>query len=393
MRRWIASFFFVGLVGTLDAAPDPAAVREALRPFVDKGVVAGAVAWVETVGHPPARVALGQADLASGRAQREDDLFWIASMTKPLVGVAIFMLVDEGRLSVDDSLGKHLPEFRHPWVIREKRGDQEVRVGKAARPITLRDLLTHTSGLQGEPPALGRPLSLAELSLFYAQQPLASEPGEKWAYSNPGINVLGRVVEVVSGKPFAEFLDERLFRPLGMKDTTFWPDAAQAGRVATSYKIGEGGALEPTAVFLLRGQDISDRTRTPFPAGGLYSTAPDLARFYRMMLAGGEDEGRLYLRPESHRELTKTQTGELPTGFTPGMSWGYGFQVVKEPQGVTGMLSAGTYGHGGAYGTQSWADPATRTIYILLIQRAGLPNADGSELRHALQSATAPAGK
>jgi len=199
-------------------------------------------------------------------------------------------------------------------------------------------------------------------------------------------------VEVVSGRPFADFLDERILRPLGMKDTTFWPDEDQARRLATSYKPGADGKLEPVSIFFIKG-GLSDRTRTPRPAGGLFSTAGDMLRFYRMMLAGGTFEGRTYLSPAAHLAMTKTQTGDLKTGFTDGMSWGLGLQVVKEPQGVTGPLAVGTYGHGGAYGTQSWADPATRTIYILMIQRAGFPNGDDSDVRKAFHAATAPAGK
>jgi CubicO group peptidase (beta-lactamase class C family) len=127
------------------------------------------------------------------------------------------------------------------------------------------------------------------------------------------------------------------------------------------------------------------------PAGGLYSTAGDLFLLYEMMLEGGAYEGHRYLSPAAVEELTRTQTGDLRTGFTDGLSWGLGFQVVKEPQGVTAMLSAGTFGHGGAYATQSWADPVNRTIYILMVQRRGFPNGDQSEIRRAFQQAAADA--
>ncbi len=134
---------------------------------------------------------------------------------------------------------------------------------------------------------------------------------------------------------------------------------------------------------------MSDRKRTVYPAGGLYSTAADMARLYQMLLNGGSVNGRQILTKDSLALMTRTQTGELKTGFTDGMSWGLGFQVVKEPQGVTEMLSPSTFGHGGAYATQSWADPKKDRIYVLMIQRAGFPNGDDSPVRKAFQETAA----
>jgi CubicO group peptidase (beta-lactamase class C family) len=216
-------------------------------------------------------------------------------------------------------------------------------------------------------------------------QPLQFAPGSKWQYSNPGMNTLGRVVEVVSGSPFPEFLQRRLFAPLGMKDTTFWPTPRQARRLAKSYQHrADGQGLEETAIFLLPGE-LTSRKRTPFPAGGLFSTAADLFRFYQMMLNGGTYQGRRYLSADAVKLMTRPQTGDLKAGFTDGLSFGLGWQVVKEPTGVTGMLSRGTFGHGGAYGTQGWIDPGKDMILILMIQRAKLPNADGSDMRRVFQ--------
>ncbi|MBM3891266.1 MAG: beta-lactamase family protein, partial [Verrucomicrobia bacterium] len=183
----------------------------------------------------------------------------------------------------------------------------------------------------------------------------------------------------------------RLFKPLGMKDTTFWPSAAQARRVAKSYTIVEGrSGLVETNVFYLKGP-LTSRARTSFPAGGLYSTAQDLAKFYRMMLAGGASGGRRYLSKAAFEQMTTTQTGELKTGFVDGMSFGFGWAVVRQPQGVTAMLSPGTFGHGGAYGTQGWIDPKQNLILVLMIQRAKLNNADNSDIRRAFQEAAVAA--
>jgi CubicO group peptidase (beta-lactamase class C family) len=357
---------------------------------VDDQVIAGAVTLVAHEGRTVSLEAVGQADLDSQKPMRPNQLFWIASMTKPMTAVCVLLLQDEGKLSVDDPVEKHLPEFKDLWLVEERAKDRLV-LKRPARVITIKDLLTHTSGLGNmETP---RPTAtLAELVGGYAKLPLQFEPGSRWQYSNPGINTLGRLVEVVSGMPFAEFMDQRLFRPLGMNQTTFWPTPAQQKRIATSYQPASSGkGLEPTEVTFLRGAPLEDRNRTPYPAGGLYSTAEDVAKFYQMMLDGGVARGKRLLSASAVRQLTTTQTGDIKTGFTEGMSWGLGFQVVKEPQGVTAMLSPGTFGHGGAYGTQSWADPRTKTIYVLMIQRARLGNSDGSDLRKAFQAAAAAA--
>lgn len=370
------------------SAATGADIPRAMQRFVDEQVIAGAVTLVAREGRVVALDATGRADLATRAPMRKDNLFWIASMTKPMTGVAVLMLQDEGRLSVDDPVEKHLPEFRNQWMVAE-RGKDTLTLKRPSRRITIKDLLTHTAGL-GNLDAPRPDASLAELVVGYSQIPLQFEPGSRWQYSNPGINTLGRIVEVVSGQPFGGFMERRLFKPLGMKDTTFWPTPAQAKRLAKSYEPGAGSkGLAETDIFFLRGLPVTDRRRTPFPAGGLFSTAEDVAKFYQMMLDGGVANGRRLLSQAAVQQLTTTQSGDIKTGFTEGMSWGLGFQVVKEPQGVTAMLSKGTFGHGGAYGTQSWADPKTKTIYVLMIQRAKLNNSDGSEIRKVFQETAA----
>jgi CubicO group peptidase (beta-lactamase class C family) len=233
--------------------------------------------------------------------------------------------------------------------------------------------------------------TLAELVAMASQRPLEFEPGSRWQYSTVGIDVLGRVVEVISGQRFEAFLQKRLFDPLGMKDTTFFPPKEKLERVAKSYqKDKETGKLKEADVYFLKG-DLWDTQRTVKPGGGLYSTAEDLRRLYQMMLNKGVWEGKRILSEAAVRELTRTQTGDIKTGFTEGMSWGITFQVVKQPQGVTAMLNPGTFGHGGAYATQSWADPVNQTIYILMIQRRGFRNGDDSPIRKAFQTAVAGA--
>lgn len=358
-----------------------------LQELVKAGEIPGAVALI-AVGEEMKTVVVGERDVANHVPLKEDDLFWIASMTKPMAAVCVAMLVDEGKLSFEDPVEKHLPEFRGQWLINEDSKEKRILV-RPERPITIRDLLTHTAGL-GEVPAPRPDSTLAELCMGYAREPLRFAPGSKWSYSNPGINTLGRLVEVASGISFAQFIGTRLLEPLKMKDTTFWPSAEQAERLAKSYDRKDGKLVE-TGIFFLKGAPLTDHTRTAFPSGGLFSTAADMLRFYRMMLAGGTLEGQRILKKETVSELTRTQSGEIKTGFVDGMSWGFGFQVVRQPMGVTAGLSPGTFGHGGAYGTQSWGDPKRDAVYILMFQRAGLGNGDASEIRRVFQDAAAAA--
>ena len=172
-----------------------------------------------------------------------------------------------------------------------------------------------------------------------------------------------------------------------MSDTTFFPSRRKAQRVVTSYlKNEDTPELTKIDIHAVKG-DLWDTKRSVKPSGGLFSTAEDFRRFYQMMLNKGVWNGRRLISEKSASELTRTQTGDIKTGFTDGMSWGLAFQVVKEPQGVTAMLSPGTFGHGGAYGTNSWADPVNQMIYILMIQRRGFNNGDNSPVRKAFQEA------
>lgn len=364
-----------------DRRPAIAAISERLRPFVDKHEIAGLVTLVATPDRIVHLEAIGKSDIAGRKPMRCDDIFWIASMTKPITGTAVMMLQDEGKLSVDDPVEKYLPEFKH----------LKTRDGKVV-PLTIKHLLTHTSGMGEVPPGeAGGIKDLAGLIPFHVKSPLAFEPGSKWVYCQSGINTAGRIVEVVSGESFDQFLDHRIFGPLGMKDTTFYLTEEQLPRLATSYERNESGELRVAPIRLLHGKPPTSRDRYPAANGGLFSTAADYARFCQMVLNGGELDGKRYVKPESVKLMTTIQSGDVKTGFTPGNGWGLGWCVVKEPQGITAMLSPGTFGHGGAYGTQAWVDPVKKRIYILMIQRANLPNSDASDIRRAFQQAAAAA--
>jgi CubicO group peptidase (beta-lactamase class C family) len=331
--------------------------------------------------------AVGQSDLASGRKMETGDLFWIASMSKPITATAVAILVDEGKLSFDDPVEKFIPEFNRVWLTQERAADH-LNLVKPARPITIRDLLTHTSGL-AEYTITSPHWTLADMARVITLIPLRFAPGSRWGYSTAGIDAAGRVAEVVSGMPLAEFMQKRIFDPLGMTHTTFWPTEAQKKTLATSYIRTAQGKLQETPIYYMYNGAITDRARPPLGGAGLFSTAEDVAKFYQMTLNGGAaPNGQRILKPETLAEMTRKQTGDLRA--RPGMPWGLGFCVVEDPKQMEAnhTFSPGTFGHGGAFGTQSWADPTRNLIYVFMIQRDKIPNnPDNSPMRRAYQTA------
>jgi CubicO group peptidase (beta-lactamase class C family) len=363
-------------------------IGAAMQEMVSKNEVAGAVTIVITKDKLLHLECTGLADVTAKRPITPDTLFWIASMTKPVTGTAILMLQDEGKLNVADPVAKYLPEFAH----------LKTPSGKPAN-LTITQILTHTSGLgEASGPAEKEAKTLSDLVPLWLTAPMQYEPGEKWKYTQSGINAAARIVEVVSGLTFDQFLQERLFDPLGMKDTTFYPTGAQRARLVTAYaKNKDTGALEPVPPRA----DYGPHDRPPQGNGGLYSTAPDYARFCQMLLGGGTFEGHRYLSADAMKFLTSPQTGDLPTGFfqndTYGQrganyGWGLGTCILRTPHdGVAAMLSPGSFGHGGAWGTQAWIDPVKGVAYVLMVQRANFPNSDASDVRRVFQQAAADA--
>jgi CubicO group peptidase (beta-lactamase class C family) len=363
-------------------------IGTAMHEMIAKNEIAGAVTAIVTKDRVLHLEATGFADVAGKRPMKSDTLFWIASMTKPVTGVAILMLQDEGKLTITDPVAKYLPEF----------ANLKTPSGKPAN-LTLAQILNHTSGLgEASGPAAEQAKTLADLVPVWLAAPMQYEPGERWKYTQSGINAAARVVEVVSGMTFDAFTQKRIFDPLEMKSTTFYPTAEQRARMATAYaKNKEDGALEPVPPRA----DFGSRGRPPQGNGGLYSTAPDYARFARMLLGEGKLDGRQYLSDTAMTLLTTPSTGELPTGFfqsdTYGnrganYAWGVGTCILRTPHdGVAAMLSPGTFGHGGAWGTQAWIDPVKGVAYILMVQRSNLPNSDASDVRRSFQQAAAQA--
>src|SRR5436189_1752764 len=241
----------------------------------------------------------GLADIAAKRPMTAETLFWIASMTKPITGTAILMLQDEGKLNVADSVAKYLPGF----------ADLKTPSGKPAN-LTITQILTHTSGLgEASGPEAQKARTLADLVPLWLAAPMQYEPGEKWKYTQSGINAAARIVEVVSGMTFDEFLQKRLFDPPGMKHPTFYLTDSDRKQLVTAYaKNKETGALDAVPPR----PEFGPRNRPPQGNGGLYSTAPDYARFCQMLLNGGALEGRRYLSSAAMKLFTTPQTGDLP---------------------------------------------------------------------------------
>ena len=326
-----------------------------LQPLVDSHILAGAVVLVATKDDVLDVEAVGYADVAAKRPMRTDSLFWIASQSKPITATAVMMLVDEGKVRLDDPVEKYLPEFKGQMVIAEKDKDR-VLLKKPRHPITVRNVLSHTSGLPFASPIEAPTLDLFPLACrvrSYAMLSLDFEPDSKNQYANAGINTAGRIVEVVSGMPFEKFLDERLFKPLGMRDTTFWPSGKQLQRLAKSYKPAKTG-LEECPIAQLK-CPLDDPQRQPMPAGGLFSTAADLSRFYRMLANSGTFGGTRVLSEQAVREMERPQPGNPHYGLGIG-------------------TDGNRIGHGGSYGTNSAFEEKTGLITIFLVQQAAWSN-------------------
>ena len=354
------------------AAESPATIAAALQPFVDNHTLAGAVTLVASSDRVLSLEAVGYMDIARKRPMRTNALFWIASQSKAMTAAALMMLVDEGKVNVDDPVEKYLPEFKGQWVKTE-HDSEHILLKRPVHPITIKNVLSHTSGLPFRSPLEEPTLDLLPLAArvrSYAMLPLEFEPDSKYAYSNAGINTAGRIIEVVSGMPYEQFMEQRLFQPLGMKDTTFWPNSRQVQRLAKPYKPNAGKTdLDETTITQLQ-YPLTDRTRQPMPAGGLFSTASDVARFCQMILNGGVLNGKRYLSEAAVRQMTGRQTPDALT-----ISYGFGWTVGK-----------GEFGHGGAYATNMTIDTQHRLIFIWMVQHAGFPG-DGAKSRDAFMQA------
>jgi len=304
----------------------------------------------------------------------KDAIFRIASMSKPITGVAVMMMLEEGKLRLNDPVSKFLPEFKNSKVAIPRGTTGESYLVPADRELTVRDLLTHTNGLmtggigsKSGPPRMIEGDTLATYIPRLAVAPLDFQPGTQWAYSGYAApDTLSRIVEIVSGQPYDEFLRIRIFQPLGMKDTFFYPPDDRRPRMATLYSKSPNG--------LLRAQNQDGFSLKSYfsGGGGLMSTAEDYLQFAQMLLNGGELHGKRLLSPRTVDLMASNHVGDMFNGKLgrPAHGMGYGLLVgIVEDSVAAGLrVSTGSFGWDGAYGTQTWIDPREKMVTIVMIQ-------------------------
>src|ERR1700722_13060182 len=339
--------------------PSSPEVTAAMQPYLDQYKLAGVIGIIaDKTGMVHYKNLLGFADVEAKKPIGEDNVFWIASMSKMFAGASIMMLVDEGKVSLDDPVTKYIPQL-DKWMVVEEKDKSHVLLKAPDRPVTIRHLLSHTSGLAGTSElqqvtgADSTPLKARALSSVTG--PLQSQPGDKYAYGNQGMNIAARIVEIVSDMPYEKFLQKRFFDPLGMTETTFWPSEAQLARLAGAYGPNKekNGYARGDIGFLTK--PLSDRVhRFPEAGGGLFSTTHDIFRYGLMLANDGELDGNRYLSHAAMDELRKEQTGKTKVNYSLGYH-----------------LRSGMFGHDGAYGTDLSVNPKTGMVAIFMVQCTG----------------------
>jgi len=324
--------------------PNTGKLAARLQHYVDENVMAGAVMVVADKDKILDLETVGYSDLATKKPMRPDNVFWIASMSKAITSAALMMLVDEGKVKIDDPVEKYIPEIKNVKVLTNG-----VLV-EPSHPIIIREILSHTSGmrfLNTMDNNIIDAVPLEESIMHNLKDPLLSQPGTVYRYSNEGIDTAGLIIQRVSGMPYEKFLKKRLFDPLEMKDTTFTPSASQLKRLAKSYKTTPKG-LEEVPINQLK-QPLGGKGHYPSPAGGLFSTAIDCAHFCQMLASGGTYKGKRYLSEEAVKTMTSKQTPDS----------------VKENYGFGLSVGNGYFGHGGAYNTHMDVDHGQIRVFMV----------------------------
>jgi CubicO group peptidase (beta-lactamase class C family) len=367
-------------------------IRSVMNRHVAEKQIPGAIGLIARRGKIAYQETFGMADVEAGKPMRLDTIHRIYSMSKPVTSVAVMMLYEEGKFQLGDPVAKYLPEFAKMQVMI---GDKDPETGKptlktapAKRPITIQDLLRHTAGLtygffsdtlvdqEYRKARILGDQNLAEFITNLGKIPLLYEPGARWHYS-VAVDVLGRLVEVLSGKPFDQFLQERIFTPLDMRDTGFYVPADKKDRLAKLYSPTKDGKIQPAVTCATR-QECVEKFPNAVPSylepptllsggGGLVSTTYDYLRFCQMLLNQGQYNGKRLLSRKTVQLMSSDNLGTIP-GMGPGAGFGLGFAVSKAP-GEAGMIgSPGEYNWGGAAGTRFWIDPKEELIGIFMIQ-------------------------
>jgi len=396
MRRWGVILLAVALTAASLPSDKPESVGLSserlqrinlmIQRYMDDGEITGAITMVSRRGKVAHFEAQGLMDLEKKTPMRKDAVFRIASMSKPITAVAILMLMEEGRLRLTDPVSQYIPEFKDTTVAIVKTAARPAANGQPAREaeyytvpaeraITIRDLLTHTSGLQSG--TLGNRIGarlaprntssdLATYVPTLGKVPLDFQPGSRWSYSLlAGMETLGRIVEITSAMPFDQFLKQRLFDPLEMSDTTFVPTEAQLARAVTLYTDRDGKLVRIETPGWLS-------TKTLYSGGGgLWSTAEDYMRFGQMLANGGVLNGKRVLGPRTVDLMATNHVGDLYSGTggtVNGLGFGLGVDVVLDNAASGRRVSNGTFAWGGAFGTYFWVDRKEALVGVLMVQ-------------------------
>lgn len=371
-------------------------IEQAIRQLVDDGKLAGGSVLIARKGKTAYQVAVGSADREAGRPMAEDTIVRIASMTKPITSTAVMILVDDGKIDLDDPLSNYLPEFAHPTVLRAREGETDdmppFEIAPAEGEITIRQLLTHTSGLSyrfaGKPHLAEMyvragvsdglsetPGSIGDNAWRIAQVPLLHDPGTAWEYSL-STDVLGRVVEVASGQSLDTFFRSRIFDPLGMDDTHFVLPEEKRDRLAAVYEPDEDGGIRPLdARPEQHGPLVYSASYPTWDDGayysggaGLVSTLGDYSRFLQMLLNEGELDGVRVLEPGTVEAMTTDQVGDLePPDWGHGRGFGFGFGVATGEGEAP--WAVGSYSWGGFFNTYFWVDPRNELVGVVFSQK------------------------
>jgi CubicO group peptidase (beta-lactamase class C family) len=380
-------------------------LHHVLQGLVDDGQMPGMVTVLARHGEIVDFKTYGKRDIAAGAAMEKDAIFRIYSMTKPITGVAMMILYEQGKWSPNDPISRYIPEFAHLKVLKGMNSEGKPILEDPAHPPTMAELMSHTAGFTygifGNTPVdqmyLAKGLfgasNLHEMIVRLAGIPLLYQPGTKWVYS-VSVDIQGYLVEKLSGKTLPDFMRENIWQPLGMKDTAFYLAPEKAGRFAALYAANPAGKIEPSNGGVVA-MNYSKPPAVPLGGGGLLSTATDYVRFAQMLANGGELGGTRILAPSSVAMMRTnrlppaiTDSGEYGIGFfhmNRGFGFGFDFGVYTEPGFISHPLGKGTYTWGGAAGTWFWIDPTNDIVFVGMVQRVIAPGSpDMDTIAHEL---------
>ncbi|HKS75158.1 MAG TPA: serine hydrolase domain-containing protein [Terriglobales bacterium] len=361
----------IRLFGSTSAS---AALTARLRQFIDTRQIAGMVALISRAGRHAYLEAIGWQDLERHLPMRTSTIFDMRSMTKEVTATALMCLVEDGRVHLDDAVSTYLPEFASLKVAVPGQPPRP-----PSRAVTLFDVLTETSGMAQDRPAaianitrvLARPLP--EVVKLVAAQPLIADPGAPWLYSSMGYAVLGRVIEVTSGQSYEHFVADRIFRPLDMRDSFFFPPREKWPRIAAMYNLETAPLHRDVLDIYRKGAKYSA------PEFGMFSTVRDIERFFRMTMNGGMLDGHRILQSATVRTMLQPRVPTSIDGISQGLAW----FICTDPSKQNELrISTGSFGAAGASGTFGWIDPDRQMIRLLLMQRFGGTDAERNAFMH-----------